>query len=495
MPSSKCSSDAVARWPWLLGLAICGMTQASAQPHIDLAATPAWNGWSRPGRATEIDIRLSADVATRATLDVAAGSQVTRAVVDLEPGRAVRVQVPVESAEVVALSASSPAAPAQRRDVRISQSESPLLGLGLAVGGTVQLEGFHTVPLDAGDLPRNASAYSSIDALILDAATLRALDQRQLGALLAHAADCGRIVLLSADIPVRRVLDGTGGCGGRALMHAASLDDAVDVLKSSLEASMTPATTLPGIGELARPDLATWNRVLVMLAAYFAAAALAAIFFPSLPMLVLLPAFATVVMVFVLNATQPSPQLVVWSEATSGAQSARYEAWQRIPGLARSRARVPVLQQLASVRSCDPAQPIRFDFDAGSGHAAFAEFDTRLFRQVVLCYSGSFPVARAIDVESRLDGTLHLRNAGSIGWPKGMLLAGGLAHELRALGPGEDTIITVRSGKPARDAVVRTALARTRSEGAAALWELELGGVVDIPARSRAWLLVSVPTP
>jgi len=469
------------------------MTDAIAQPRIDLEATPAWNGWTRPGRATEVDIRLSADIATRATLEVAAGRQVVRANLDLEPGRVVRLQVPIESAEGVAVSAVSPAAPPQRRDVRIAQSESPVLGLGLVTGEPAQLDGFHTVALDADNLPRNALAYSSIDALILDEPTLGALDQRQLRALLVHAAECGRIVLLNADLPVRRVLDGSGGCGGRALMHATSLPVAVEMLKSSLAANSVLSTALPGIGELASPDLVTWNRVLVVLAAYFATATLAALFFSSFPVLLLAPALATVAVFGLLGAAPPLSQLVVWSEATSGAESARYQAWQRFPGLARGGMRVPVLQQLASARACDPNQPMRFDFDAGHGQASFAEFDTRLFRQVMLCYSGSFPVARAIAVEARPDGVLQVRNSGSIGWPAGVLLADGLVHQLRALGPGEGTIIPTRSGQPFRDALMRTALARTRSDGAAALWELELGGVADIPPQSKAWLLVSIP--
>ena len=110
------------------------MTDAIAQPRIDLTATPAWNGWTRPGRATEVDIRVSADTATRATLDVEAGRQVVRANLDLEPGRIVRLQVPIESAEEVAVSVGSPAAPPQRREVRIAHSESPLLGVGLVTG-------------------------------------------------------------------------------------------------------------------------------------------------------------------------------------------------------------------------------------------------------------------------------------------------------------------------------------------------------------------------
>ena len=54
----------------LLGIALAGMAHAATPPRIELTATPAWAGWSRPGRVTEIDIRLATDAATRVTLDL-----------------------------------------------------------------------------------------------------------------------------------------------------------------------------------------------------------------------------------------------------------------------------------------------------------------------------------------------------------------------------------------------------------------------------------------
>jgi hypothetical protein len=154
----------------LIGLALCGLAHAIEPPRIDLTAAPAWKGWSRPGRATEIDIRVTADTPTKTTLEVAAGRQVVRAELDLQPGRTVRLQIPVASTERIALTVGAPAASAVRRDVGIAQSESPVLGVGLVTDEAVALEGFHTVLLGADDLPRNARAYSSVDALILDAA-------------------------------------------------------------------------------------------------------------------------------------------------------------------------------------------------------------------------------------------------------------------------------------------------------------------------------------
>jgi hypothetical protein len=485
----------VSRWLSLLGLALCGVADAIAPSQIDLAVTPAWNGWTRPGQATEVDIRLAADVATQATLDVAAGRQVVRANVDLEPGRGVRLQVPIESAEEVAVSAGSPGGPPQRREIRIAQSESPLLGVGVVTDVPVHLEGFQTITLAADDLPRNASAYASVDALILDGPTLGALDRRQLGALLAHAAGCGRIVLLKTDLRVRHVLDGAGGCGGRAVMSAASLAEAVEMLQSSLAASIAPAVSLVSMRELAQPGRATWNRVLVLLAAYFAIAGLALLLVPSLPVLLLVPALATVAILALLHAIEPPPQLVVWSEGQSGAQVARYQAWQLFPGLVRGHARVPVLPQFAAARSCESSEPMRFDFDASRGRLTFADFDTRLFRQMSLCYSGMFPLERTIAIEARTDALLKVRNAGRNAWPSGLLLAYGLVHDLPALGPGDSTIIRTEGRRPLRDASARIAMARTESDRIATLWEVDPGDVAGSAIEGKGWLLLTAPRP
>jgi hypothetical protein len=219
-------------------------------------------------------------------------------------------------------------------------------------------------------------------------------------------------------------------------------------------------------------------------------------FFASMPVLLLTPALAALATLALLQAMSPPSQLVVWSEGEAGAPLARYQAWQRFPGLVRERMRVPLPPQLApSAQPCDPAQPVLFDFDASRGQASFAEFETRLFRQVSLCYAGSFPMARAPTIETRADGLREIRNAGTKAWPQGRLLAAGLVHDLPALGPGARTTLDANAGQPLRDAVLRTAMMRTQPDGVAALWELELGGVMDAPVESKGWLLVSVPAP
>ncbi|MFO1216271.1 MAG: hypothetical protein U1E72_16955 [Burkholderiaceae bacterium] len=142
------------------------------------------------------------------------------------------------------------------------------------MGDTARLEGFHSIVVAADDVPRNASAFASIDALLIDAPTLDGLDARQLGALLARAAACDRIVVLNIERAARRALDGAAGCGGRPLMSADSLPEALDLLRSSLATSQPRLLAFAGIGELTCPDLAAWHQVAVMLGVYVAAMAL-----------------------------------------------------------------------------------------------------------------------------------------------------------------------------------------------------------------------------
>jgi len=482
----------VSRRLLLLGLALCCLASASAEPRVELSAAPAWKGWTRPGRTTEIDIRLQSDVETRASLDVATGRESVGAAVELQPGRVARLQIAIRSAPASAVSVRVTPGPPTARDVTLAQSESPLLGVALATGELVALEGFHALALAADDLPRNASAYSSIDALVIDAPTLVALDQRQLGALVAYTADCGRLVVLDAGAAVQRLLDGARGCGAGAVTSARSLADAKAMLSESLATSMPPTLSLASAGALARPGHAAWNAIAVSLAVYFAAAALALVYLPALPVMLLAPALATAALLALLQGVHPQSQLIVWSEGKSAAPLARYQAWQRFPGIVRERVRVPLPPQLgAAVQPCEAGQAMRFEVDASGARALFAEFETRLFRQVALCYRGTFPMERSIAVAARADGSHVVRNTGGRAWPSGVLLAAGRVHELPAIVPGAAANVAGEARRPAADAALRLASTRIRIDQTAALWALDLSGVAGAPVDSTGWLLVA----
>ena len=120
--------------------------------------------------------------------------------------------------------------------------------------------------------------------------------------------------------------------------------------------------------------------------------------------------------------------------------------------------------------------------------------DARLFQSVVLCYSGTLPVDRAISVVPR-EGALDIRNTGVVAWPAGLLVTRQLVQQLPALRPDETTRLSARTGTPPGDGPARTAVSRTPVDGQSALWNLQLAGIADQTIASRAWLFVSIPTP
>jgi hypothetical protein len=473
-----------------LALALCGALDAGAQPRVELA--PAWDGWSRPGRMTEIDVRVRSDVASRGTIEVAAGPQVLRTAVDLAAGGTQRLHLPVESAAGIDVSIDLQGARRERRDVAIAQSESPLLGVGLADGTTAALAGFHAIALVAGDLPHNAIAYSSIDALLLDAATLRALDAQQLGALIGHAAACGRIALVGPDASAERLLQGAAGCGGRMLVAAATVSEAMQQLDASLAVPAATTVAPDDLADLMRPDQRAWRRIAAMLAVGVAVIALTAVVSSSIPTFLLVALFASAALASVLQLSGPRERLVVWAEAEPSARVAQYRAWQEFDISARGEALVPIPAGLGNPRACDPGRPVRFDIDASTGRPASAVFKTRLFEPVALCYSGNFPVMRAVGVRPLDADRLEIRNEGSLAWPAGMLAANGHVHALPAMGAGASVTLKLDAGALPDNAAARAALSRTPFEGYAVLWPLELGSVAAAPRNSTAWLLVPV---
>lgn len=477
---------------------------AAAQPPVQagtsssslaLSVSPAWKGWSRPGRTSELELRISAAAAASVTVDVIAGVQTLHSDLSLQGGRTTVLHLPVPASTqlAVAVAGAARGVVLQRQDVSLSLSESPLLGVALEHDEPVALPGFHSIALGPSDLPRHARALGSIDALVLDAATLKALDTEQRKALLEHVAGCGRVALVNPGAPLRAALAGAGGCGGRTLVLADSLADAREQLIASLAVSPPSALTPDTADALVPADPSVWHWVALLLALYAAGSVVVPLFSTRLPVVLGVPAVAAVAVVALLHALPPPSRLVIWSEGNAGARVARYQGWDRVLGTWRGRITVPIPGQIAaSAQACDPAQPMQLDFDAQQGQPIAARFDSGLFRSAMLCFAGSRPLDRAVTTAFAPDGREIVRNAGSAAWPAGRLLQSGHVHPLPPLAAGASAVLP--DGHRPFDASVRVARSRM-SGGTAALWAFPSGGVADLPHDAVGWLLVSVPGP
>lgn len=472
-----------------IALALCSSASVLAEPGVELTVTPAWGGWTRPGRPTEVDVRIaSSDVARRLPVSIDAGRQTLHASAVLEPGRPLRLHVPVATSDGLTVRAGEVA-----RNMSIARSESPLLAIALHGNESAELAGFHAVAIGADDLPRNVSAYASIDALAIDATTLGALDERQLSALTSHVAQCGRTLVLDADPRVQSTLRAAAGCGGQALVLAPSLQQGLNALEASLantRAADVTAVRPSDIGPIVAN--ATWQHVVVLVAVYFIAAALALGWLPTPWLRVGAPIAATLLVFVVLHALTPAAELVVWSEAESGAHYARYRAWQTFSGTHRGESQLQVATALASVMPCDSRQRWHMEFDAISQQTITAVFDTRLFHQTSMCYAGELATARQVRLERPENGAITIRNAGTTPWPAGAMIIADRVLDLPPLAPGASALLTA-SERDIDARVLRLARSRASAAGAAALWRVD-SSTSNLPAGAKGWLLVTVPS-
>jgi hypothetical protein len=456
-------------------------------------AVPAWQGWSRPGRSTELEIHVTG----RGDAAVTVASDVQRIVtaVEVSADRPARLRVPVAAAATVTVSAAVDAGPPEAVTVALSLSESPLLAwVASREEPPPSVAGFRTLPLAPAALPGNAPAYASIDALVISAGTLSALDEEQMVAMLGHVATCGRTVLVGADPDTAALFAAGAGCGGRALGVVPDTTGASAALAGLLQRSPREPPRAGSLATLSGADLASWRVVLATLAGCAALLLLGAVFTSSLPLLVILAGTLALAAAWFVQSRPAAAQLAVWAEAGPSERLAWYGALQRSTVQRRGAAVVDLHAELAAPIACRERRDATWHWDAAQRRFTRITVPGRLFDSVSVCYSGSFPVARSAAWRVTDDGRSVLRNTGPSEWPAGRLLWRGTVRALSGVAPGADVVLVTGAADGATNAVERLALSRTSPDDAALLWPLDLGTVAGAPALSQAWLLVAAGT-
>jgi hypothetical protein len=456
---------------------------------------PAWDGWSRPGRITEVEVRLRSQQRESAEVRVTSGGSSVRTHVALEPGQSSSISVPVRATEAITVHTGSDARRGGTREVRLALSESPLLAWVAPEGDASAFPGFHVVPFDPAKLPRTASAYSSIDALVIDRRLLPSLAQDQFAALLSYVAGCGRTVLVGASPEDIGLFRTAVGCSGRAFAAVASAREAGPELGRILAAPSDGPPEAISLSAIDGPDLRPWYLVVTLLAVCAAAMVLAGIFSTSLPIAVIVPALLAAGVLGFVQTRPPDSRLTVWAESGSSERLAQYRGLQRAVALGRGKIEMPVLAALAWPQSCRADDPTAWSWDAAGRRFSSAQFQGRLFSSASLCYSGEFPVARSAAARPAAAGRIALSNTGPSTLPTGVLAWNGRLFPIAALRPGEEIELAPHGGARAQGGAQGLALTRTPLDAQAILWPLELRRVPDAPAQSQAWLLVRVGPP
>jgi hypothetical protein len=475
--------------PTTLGLLAAAGLAAQAAGALELEVVPSWQGWSRPGRTTEVELRLAGTGDVSVT--IGAGGQRITSTVSIDAGHPARLRVPVPAASVVTVDAAPATGPAVREQVALSLAEAPLLAwVGAEVGARGPV-GFQRLPLDSAALPGTVAGYGSIDALVIDAAALAALDDDQWNALLGHVASCGRTVLVGAATEAARLFASATGCSGRAIGFAADGDAAATRLDELLHQSLPEPVDARSLASMADADLAPWHRVVGTLAACAALLLLGAVFLPALAVQVALAVAAAIGASWFVQSRPADAQLVIWAEAGPGDRLARYQALQQTSLVQRGDVAVTLPAELATPRACRDLPDATWHWSTSERRFESLTVASRLFGRVPVCFAGHFPVARAAQSRDLDAVSITVRNSGPSSWPAGTLAWRRLLLPLPAVAPGEEFVATRAATTQPPTAAGRLALARTAPDAATMLWPLDVGLVKQAPERSQAWLLVT----
>lgn len=487
--------DARASCGLLLLVALGGAAgEARSAAPLEVEVVPAWGGWSRPGRITEIELRLRSEQQDTVELVVHAGASRVRAQVPLEPGQQSRQAIPVPADEVITIETDRDGPSRERREVRLSLSESPLLAWVTLVPAPAATGAFHFIALEPGQLPGNSAAWSSIDALVLEHRLVPSLEQDQLAALLAYLAGCGRAVLVSDAPGDEGLLRAAVGCGGQGFAVAANGVEAIAQLDRITAASIASMPEARSLRSVSGPDLQAWYLVVTLLALCAAASVILGIFTSSLPAAVGAPAVLAVLALAYLQTRAVHDDLTVWAEAGAGERVARFAGLQHVTALHRGHVEMPVLGALARPQACRADERVTWTWDAEAHRYKSARFDGRLFASASLCYSGEFPVARAVAVRPAPGNRIALFNTGASSLPAGDVAWNGRLYPVAALEAGREVEVDPASGSTAQDGARAMALSRTPLDAQSVLWPLDLQRVAGAPDAARAWLLLRVGT-
>ena len=473
----------------LQALALAAALAAPSADALELEAAPAWQGWSRPGRTTELELSLAGS--GHVTITVVADRQRVTTTVAPEPGRPARLRLPVVAASVVAVSAATPAGGTVRVSVPLALAESPLLAVVTATADVAAPPGFQRVAVPAGELPVNAAAYGSIDALLIDAASLAALDAGQWTALLGYVGSCGRTVMLGATDEAARLYATAAGCGGGAFALAATAVEAQDALAELLHRAVAAPPAATGLASIAADDLGQWHAVVLALAVAAALLLLGTVFLPSLAAQVAIAAVAAIGGAWFVQSRPVESQLLVWAEAGPGDRLAQYRALLRSTLARHGGTDLSMPAELADPRPCRELQGATWAWSADDRRYEAIAVQGHLFERVSLCFGGNFPIARAAQWRDAGDGRIAVRIQGASNWPAGTLSWQGTLVPMPSVTPGAEFIAAPEAASGPASAAARQALARTLPGAVAILWPLDLGPVQQAASRSQGWLLLT----
>ena len=371
-----------------LALALEVATSAAAQEVVSVS--PAWDGHLQTGAVSELGITLSAardsivrlnlngtDPPVFAEIDVRGGIPTT-AWIPVRPNRDGDVSVAV--ADTATVTRSLFEVPSTERLVAVvaSHDAPDIAAVPLPTGA-------RAVSVSSNALPRTPQGYGTMSAVVIDASAVTRLDARQMDALRAYLADCGRIVLRRFPAEAIRTIGLLAGCGGTFL--ATVKDDGA--IAGTVAALMAADSTAPhGDLPFAPPHPAAFG--LAAFALLYVALIMGTVILARRWWhFIVSPVAAAALAYFVWTGRPADSHATVWSQANAAATTGRFQAHVRADGMGLGMAHITI--PAAATLLSWPKDAV---IDVAATHEGYTTtvitFSTRLHSRESLTLKGTF---------------------------------------------------------------------------------------------------------
>ncbi|MGH0033636.1 MAG: hypothetical protein ACQGVK_01270 [Myxococcota bacterium] len=502
----------------LLALGAGGAAQGDEGDSLAAQARAAWDGAARGGTWTELAIRLVSPRGGRVELAAApqwetapgaASAVPSRWSGEVEAGVPRSVRLPVwlppeaEGAPLrLELDAGSAAHSTLRVPLRWLAPAERVVAVPSAIEPQLASRGdgvrpIHRVGAGPASVPAHPRSFEVADALVLDAATLAALDPEQLAAFEAHLGRCGRVVVVGVGEPAIRRGRRLAGCGGahfRWVAGSREVEAALDALLSAQVAPLPDARRLAEVFESGRPTGA--GTALVGFFALYAASLVAAGAFRRAPLsYVALAVGAALLLGAALWISPEARSAAVWvqlpatSDPSEAPSVARFSALLQLGGTSPGRLRLGLPEVMGLPSSSENGGASAHRFADGSGPAVEMEVD--LLSASALHWMGSIRWRPPLALQMQ-GADPRVWNRGEAASPAATLLWSGQAFAVPPLEAGQSWAPT--AAEPLDPTRLPRWLARRRrvEEGASLAWAEVPAVLAEAlhPATASGWTVI-----
>jgi hypothetical protein len=479
---------------WILALVY--LSDANAEPAIQIEILPAWNGHFKSEKSTELKIKLNSQrggtysVETDKlfkTVTLEANTPYTTAL----PFRAaprtdtsvIRVYKPdnpeLSATQNIRLTASNHRSIAFVSDNPGSEEHKPF-GQALNFADKTNLL---TVNVDS--LPRFVSGYEAIDLLVMPYSELKRLHERQIVALSGYLALCGKMIAIAFPKAVYQKLRESAGCGSEFLIAATSANDLASQAGQILNGKSAP---LPDLSLLPATQsetkaLSPYLLLLIFCFAYLSFVLIVYLIGRRKKTFFIVPLSTASVAILIWHSQQPEKHLLSWVEIDSERSAAHYKALLKMNGTGKWQETV-ALPIEAALSAANPQQQDRGELlqDTVSSNPSYSLLSSSEWQWHGAMNLNS-PLALKVDGNQAM-----VYNTGEQGTEAGLMRWQGKIYVLPPLTAGQSW--SPESAPVATDSELVRLLAKQSVHSASAVLIPFLPAILPFEVNHNGWLLI-----